>query len=305
MLFAAIDIGSNAVRLYFANVYEKNKHIAIEKASLIRIPLRLGEDVFNTGYISETKKQELLQTLTAFKMLIDVYKPLSYCACATAAMREAANRNEIVSEIKNTTGVSVQVIDGLEEARIIGATEILDDDKKYEYTLYIDVGGGSTEISIVRNETFIDSGSFRIGTIRMLYGKDEPSEWERMKTWLEKHLYISKELICVGSGGNINKLAKIYGNYEQRLLSYKNLEKGYYEIAHTPLNDRIEKMGMRPDRADVIEPAAKIFMQIMKNIQAQIIYVPKIGLADGIIHEVYKSHILNLNNCTIGYKPIV
>lgn len=135
----------------------------------------------------------------------------------------------------------------------------------------------------------MDSNSFRIGTIRMLCGKDEPSEWERLKSWLENYNHISDELICVGSGGNINKLAKIYGNYEQRILSYKNLEKGYAEIVNTPLKDRIEKMGMRPDRADVIEPAARIFMYIMKNINAQAIYVPKIGLADGIIHEVYKS----------------
>lgn len=304
MLFAAIDIGSNAVRLYFANVYDKNKHIVVEKASLIRIPLRLGQDVFDIGYISDIKRKELLQTVTAFKMLIDVYKPLSYHACATAAMREASNRDEIVSEINNKTGVKLHVIDGLEEAKIIGASDVVETEKNYKYTLYIDVGGGSTEISIVNNATFIDSNSFRIGTIRMLCGKDEPLEWERLKNWLQNYIHLSQELICVGSGGNINKLAKIYGNYEQRILSYKNLEKGFIEIVNTPLKDRIEKMGMRPDRADVIEPAAKIFMYIMKNIQAHAIYVPKIGLADGIIHEVYKSFI-NQNNCVLSNKPMV
>lgn len=153
MLFAAIDIGSNAVRLYFANVYDKNKHIVVEKASLIRIPLRLGQDVFDIGYISDTKRKELLQTVTAFKMLIDVYKPLSYHTCATAAMREAANRDEIVAEILSKTQVAVHVIDGLEEARIIGATDVVETDKKYKYTLYIDVGGGSTEISIVNSRS--------------------------------------------------------------------------------------------------------------------------------------------------------
>ena len=287
MLFAAIDIGSNAVRLYFANVYDKHHHIVVEKASLIRIPIRLGEDVFNIGYISDNKRKDLLQTITAFKMLIDVYKPVRYYACATAAMREAGNKDEIVTEIYKNTAVEVHVIDGIEEARIIGTADVVDTDRKSEYTLYIDVGGGSTEISIVNKETFIDSNSFRIGTIRMLYGKDESAEWERLKNWLEKYSNISGELICVGSGGNINKLAKIYGNYEQRILSYKNLEKGHIEIVNTPLIERIEKMGMRPDRADVIEPAAKIFLFIMKHIQAKAIYVPKIGLSDGIVKAMY------------------
>ena len=287
MLLAAIDIGSNAVRLYFANIFIKNSVVVAEKASLIRIPVRLGEDVFSIGYISDVKRKDLLQTMTAFKMLIDVYKPLRYMACGTSAMREASNNTEIIKEIKEKAGIDVKIIDGLEEARIVGATNIIDVDCKYKYAMYIDVGGGSTEISVVQNHKLVDSNSFKIGTIRMLCNKVDEAEWGRMSEWLKTYKADFDKFFCIGSGGNINKLAKIYGCYEDRTLAYKNLEKGYLEIAVTPLTERIEKMGMRPDRADVIEPAAKIFLTIMKTIKAKAIYVPKIGLSDGLIYMMY------------------
>ena len=287
MLLAAIDIGSNAVRLYFANIFSKNDVIIAEKASLIRIPVRLGEDVFSIGSISEIKRKDLIKTMTAFKMLIDVYKPVRYMACATSAMREASNNIEIVKEIKEKAGIDIKIIDGMEEARIVGATNIRKLDDKYKYAMYIDVGGGSTEISVVQNHELRSSNSFKIGTIRMLCNKVKESEWHKMKTWLKTFNEDFDKFLCVGSGGNINKLAKIYGCYEDNTLSYSNLETGYLQIASTSLADRIEKMGMRPDRADVIEPAAKIFLTIMKNIKAKAIYVPKIGLSDGLIYMMY------------------
>jgi len=296
MLFAAIDMGSNAVRLYFANVFLKNKEVVVEKASLIRIPVRLGEDAFSIGYISDEKRKNLIQTVTAFKMLIDVYKPLSYKACATSAMREASNNIEIVNEIKEKTGVDVQIIDGIEEARILCETRSVELEDKYKYALYIDVGGGSTEISVVKDNVLIDSNSFRIGTIRMLCHKDEEIEWIKMKTWLNRYEADFNTFYCVGSGGNINKLEKIYGNYEEKTLSYKNLERGYNNIIETSMADRIKVMGMRPDRADVIEPAAKIFLTIMDTIKAQAIFVPKVGLADGLIHQLYYEYINTIDN---------
>lgn len=295
MLFAAIDIGSNAVRLFFANVFIKKGEIVAEKASLIRIPLRLGEDVFNKGYISDEKRKDLLQTMTAFKMLIDVYKPNDFIACATSAMREASNKADIVNEISKKAGIDIKIIDGIEEAQILCKTNCKELDSKYKYAMYIDVGGGSTDISIVKNHQLYDSNSFKIGTIRMLCNKVESDEWLKMKSWLSSFNNDFKKIYCIGSGGNINKLAKIYGNYNDKTLTYTDLERGYNHIVKTPIIERIEKMGMRPDRADVIEPAAKIFLTIMDTINARAIYVPKVGLADGLIHQMYTEYIKEIN----------
>ena len=292
MLFAAIDIGSNAVRLYFANVFVKNNIVIAEKASLIRIPVRLGEDVFEIGYITDAKRDNLIKTMAAFKLLIDVYKPVNYTACATSAMREASNNTAVIKDIKEKAGIDVKIIDGLEEARIVCATNNLEPAGMFKYAMYIDVGGGSTDISVVQNHKLISSNSFKIGTIRMLCNKVEKSEWAKMKNWLITFSGDFDKFLCIGSGGNINKLAKIYGKYEDRTLSYTKLEKGYKQIVATPVLERIEKMGMRPDRADVIEPAAKIFLTIMKTINASSIYVPKIGLSDGLIYMMYNNNLL-------------
>jgi len=293
MLFAAIDIGSNAVRLYFANAFNKNNTVVIEKASLIRIPVRLGEDVFNTGVISDEKRKNLLQTMAAFSTLIDVYKPLNYMACATSAMREAVNGAEIIDEIKLKTGLDISIIDGTEEARILCTLDCFNLSIQCQNTMFVDVGGGSTEISVARNHQRIISESFRIGTLRILFNKDEAREWLRMNDFLLKLKADFPGLCCIGSGGNINKLAKIYGHYQSHTISYKQLLKGYEQIRKTPLKERIEKMGMRPDRADVIEPAAQIFIKIAETIGIDTIYVPKIGLIDGLIHLLYEAYTLN------------
>lgn len=291
MLFASIDIGSNAVRLFFANVFELRGVPVAEKASLVRIPLRLGEDVFASGCISEQRIANLLKTMHAYKLLIEVYKPLDYIACATSAMREACNGNEIVERIKRETGISIRIVDGIEEAQILCAANNIHLKKKYKYSMYVDVGGGSTEISVLKDHVLVDSCSFKLGTIRILNEKAEKEEWDNLKTWLKKYEASFGRIYIIGSGGNINKLAKLYSTQPDGSLSYPNLKEGYKTLNKLTLKQRIEEMGMRPDRADVIIPAAEIFLYIMKNTDSDFIFVPRIGLSDGLIYTVYNKYI--------------
>ncbi|HNW97402.1 MAG TPA: rod shape-determining protein [Bacteroidales bacterium] len=290
MLFASIDIGSNAVRLYFANVFEIDGIPKAEKASLIRIPLRLGEDVFNTGSISEQRVYNLLKTMNAFKLLIDVYKPVDYIACATSAMREASNNKAIIESIRNASGIDVRVIDGIEEARILCASNNILIEKKYHVAMYIDVGGGSTEISVIKDGVLLASNSFQLGTIRILSAKAHAEEWENLKTWLDQFKNDFGKIYLIGSGGNINKLSKLYSTQPDSSLSYHHLKKGLKELSSLTLQERITDMGMRPDRADVIIPAAEIFIYIMKNTKTDYVFVPRIGLGDGLIYTVYKRY---------------
>lgn len=300
MLFAAIDIGSNAGRLYFANVYEHEGVVIAEKASLVRIPLRLGEDAFKIGKISEERIENLLKTLKAFKLLIEVYQPISYIACATAAMREAQNNKEIVDRTKNEAGIELEVISGLEEARILSATNNIAIGSNYNISMYIDVGGGSTEISMVTKEhKIIASNSFKIGTLRMLNHNNDTLEWKTLKKWLKEFKKDFGKIYCIGSGGNINKINKLYGTKPDDIVSFVNLKNGYNQIRKLSLAKRIEDLGMRPDRADVIVPASQIFLTIMKWAKIDFIYVPKIGLSDGLIHVLYNNYLKNINKTQI------
>jgi len=297
MLFAAIDIGSNAGRLYFANVYEHEGAVIAEKASLVRIPLRLGEDAFKIGKISEERITNLIKTLKAFKLLIEVYQPVSYIACATAAMREAENSSEIVDRIKIEAGIELEVISGLEEARIVGATNNILIGNNYNISMYIDVGGGSTEISIVsKQHHIIASNSFKIGTLRMLNHNTNKVEWDSLKKWLKDFKTDFGKIYCIGSGGNINKINKLYGTKPNDIVTFKDLQNGYNQIRNLTIAKRIEDLGMRPDRADVIVPAAQIFLTIMKWAKIDFVYVPKIGLSDGLIHILYNNFLKNKYN---------
>ncbi len=288
MLFASIDIGSNAVRLLFANVYVTDSQFpTAAKATLVRIPLRLGEDVFKTGKVSEVRIQKLLKTLEAFKLLIDVYDPLCFEACATAAMREASNNIEIIERIKNEAKLDVRIIDGLEEANIIRSSNNLDFSNDYKTTMFIDVGGGSTEISILKDHKFVTCNSFNIGTLRILNKKVEDEAWDEMKEWLNSFKEDLGRINCIGTGGNINRLTKLYGDQVENTLTFAQLKFAYKQLKSIPLKERIEKMGMRPDRADVIVPAAKIFQTIMKAAGIESIIAPKVGLADGLIYRLY------------------
>ncbi len=288
MLLAAIDIGSNAVRLYFSNVYENKGIVVAEKTSLVRIPIRLGEDVFQRGEISMEKYDKLLKTLKAFSLLIDVYKPVSYRAFATAAMREAENKNEILNKIKSETGIKIELLDGIHEAKMLSAFNNIRFDNSHTISMFIDVGGGSTDISVLKKDVFIDSNSFKIGTVRLIENKVKDKEWKNLKKWLKKFEKDHGKILCIGSGGNINKLLKLYGQLPGNILSLDELKKGLKDLKKYTLNERIHVLGLRPDRADVIVPAGKIFKFIMKHTVSNFIYVPKIGLSDGIVTYMYK-----------------
>ncbi|MFP4654472.1 MAG: exopolyphosphatase [Methanohalobium sp.] len=290
MKFAAIDVGSNAVRLLLSIVSEESREPIFEKVSLFRMPIRLGDDAFARGKISEEKIQHLVNTLTGFRYLMDAYSPLDYMACATSAMREAENRDEIVQRIKNSSGIDLDIIDGSKEAEIIYSNRIekfLDGGKAY---LYIDVGGGSTEITLFDNKKIIDSNSFNIGTIRLLEGLVSKNEWKEMKNWIKDVTADYQQISAVGSGGNMNKLFDLANKKYGKPLKYKKLMKVYDYLSNFTYEERIIQLGLKPDRADVILPASKIYLSAMKWGDISKIYVPKSGLADGMIHVLYKKH---------------
>lgn len=288
MLFSSIDIGSNAVRLLFANVFESKAGPVTEKASLIRIPLRLGFDVFNGGNISQQRADDLVKTMLAFKLLIDVYQPVGYRAAATSAMREAGNNQEILDRVTRETGMEIGMIDGIEEANIISSLSNIFVNKNFSKTLYVDVGGGSTELSVLEGERFITSNSFKIGTIRLLADKVDESEWEHMRKWLQQFRADFGRMNCIGSGGNINKITKLYGHPINNMITFDQLVFAYKQLNTMPLAHRIERMGLRPDRADVIVPAARIFVKILKWTGIGTVIAPRIGLADGLVLLQYK-----------------
>ena len=291
-LFASIDIGSNAVRLLFASVYEnQNRTVVAEKATLVRIPVRLGMDVFETGIISEYRESLLIKTLNAYKLLIEVYQPLGVRVCATAAMREAVNSKQVLDRIIETTGFCVDVIDGQEEASIISACNDFSFDSLADHILYVDVGGGSTEISLFSENRYVASKSFNIGTIRYLNGKIDDGEWEIMKGWIRSMIPEHKKTICIGSGGNINKLVKLFGRHDKDYISRKLLKGAYKTLASLSTEERGSQYGMRSDRADVIVPAAEIFLRIMKWGNINRVIAPKFGLADGLAIEQYKEYV--------------
>lgn len=288
MLFSGIDIGSNAVRLLFANVFETKGGPVTEKATLLRIPIRLGMDVFTLGRISEQKIEYLVKTMKAFKLLIDVYQPESYLAAATSAMREASNNKEVMDIVRKESGLTIDLIDGIQEANIISSFSNLMVNKAFSKTLYIDVGGGSTEISIIDGKDFITSNSFKIGTIRLLAEAVEETEWDKMHKWLNQFKADFGRMNVIGSGGNINKITKLYGHAYNNIVNLDQLQYAYKQLNSMPLEKRIEKMGLRPDRADVIVPAAHIFIKILKWTDLQLVSAPKIGLADGLVLMQYK-----------------
>ncbi|MDA3905540.1 MAG: Ppx/GppA family phosphatase [Bacteroidales bacterium] len=292
MLYAAIDIGSNAVRLLFANVFDKQGITRIEKASLIRIPLQLGKDVFKINKINSSRAKNLINTMKAFKLLIDVYKPVDFIVCATAAMREAENNADIMRKIKAETGMNIHLIDGSLEAKIIRSVNTSSFLNSDNLNLLIDVGGGSTELSLEKGNSLIDSQSFKLGTIRLLNNEFKKEIWGEINKWLDQYKDDFGKINCLGTGGNINKYAKLYGQYDIKTLSFEQLKKGYNELRQYNSKERTEIYGFRPDRADVIIPAGKIYLEIMKHIQASSIFVPRIGFVDGLILGLHEKTIL-------------
>ncbi|HEY6161106.1 MAG TPA: exopolyphosphatase [Bacteroidia bacterium] len=294
MKFAAIDIGSNAVRLLFCNVITGNGEPVFKKAELIRIPLRLGEDSFIKGKISPRKEDKLVTTMKAFRYLIDAYDAVDYRACATSAMRDAENSWDIIHRIRKEAGLKVEIIDGKTEADIIYSNHIAEFLDKENAYLYIDVGGGSTEITLFAKGKVVASQSFNIGTIRMLHAQVEKEYWNYFKKWVREVTAGYKPLVAIGSGGNINKIFKMLRRKEGKPLSVNKL-RGLYELLDAySYEDRIKKFGLNPDRADVIMPAARIFLSVMKNAEIEKIYVPEIGLSDGIVHQLFEKYRLKM-----------
>ncbi|MCM4168880.1 Exopolyphosphatase 1 [Arenibacter antarcticus] len=286
--YAAIDIGSNAIRLLTHNVIEeKDKETLFRKSALVRLPVRLGEDVFGKGRISERNEDRLINALKAFQLLMEVHGVEKYMACATSAMREADNGAEVIQRIEDATGIKIQIIDGEKEASIIASTDLKNLIRKEETYLYVDVGGGSTEFTIFSEGKIILSESFKIGTVRLLNDLVHEDLWKELENWLKKNVKGLPNLSIIGSGGNINKLHKMSGRKEGEPLSYIWLKAQYHFLTSLTFEERVSELGLNPDRADVIIPATQIFVSSAKWIGAKKIHVPKIGLSDGIIKTLY------------------
>lgn len=289
--YAAIDIGSNAIRLLIHNVIEeKSKSTQFKKSALIRVPVRLGADSFTKGEISVKNKKRMIDSMQAFKLLMGVHGVEGYMACATSAMREAKNGKEVIAEILKETDINIEVIDGKREAEIIASTDLKSLIKKSKSYLYIDVGGGSTEFTVFTKGKIKVSKSFKIGTVRLLNDMVEDGLWETLEKWLLKHTKGLKKLSIIGSGGNINKLHRMSGKQEGQAISYIWLNAQYNFLNSLSYNDRVSELGLNPDRADVIIPASRIFLSAAKWCGVKKIHVPKIGLSDGIIKTLYYSN---------------
>jgi len=289
--YGAIDIGSNAIRLLISNVIiSKDKEPKFKKSSLVRVPIRLGAEVFVAqGMISEDSIQRLIDALNAFKLLMKTHHVERFKACATSAMREAHNGEEVVQEIFQKTGIQIDIIGGKEEAAIISSTdlnELIEGDSSY---LYVDVGGGSTEFTLFSKGKIINSKSFKMGTVRLINNKKLVNKeiFADVEKWIKKNTKDLKRISLIGSGGNINKLFKMSGRTEGKPISYIYLSAQYQFLKRMSFEERVSELSLNPDRADVIIPATKIYLSAMKWSNARKIYVPKIGLVDGIIKSLH------------------
>ncbi len=288
MILAAIDIGSNAARLLICEVIKTGTKTELNKLNLIRIPLRLGFDVFEKGYIGFRKKKMLVNTIDAFSALMKVYEVDHYIACATSAMRDASNSKEIIKEIKADTGIKIDVITGDLEAEIIyenHIAELLDPNKSY---LYMDVGGGSTEITLFHKNEVAFQKSFDIGTVRLLTNKVTDETWEDLKQSLKELAKKYNKLTAIGSGGNINKVFSMVNSKTLKSLPIEVIREFYRVLEPMSVEERMDVYKLKKDRADVIVPALKIYANAMKWANIEEIHVPKIGLADGLINHLYE-----------------
>ena len=288
MILGAIDIGSNAVRLLIMNVIENTTgKPEFNKINFVRVPLRLGFDVFETGEISNHKVEMLIQTMKAFRHLMKVYEIVDFRACATSAMRDAKNKKEIIKKVQVETGITIEVLSGDKEASLINQTHVAEMlDKNHSY-LYIDVGGGSTEL------TFFDDGkmkyreSFNIGTIRLLKNQVDEKSWTLMQEHLKQNTKSALPITAIGSGGNINKIFSLSKRKEGKPLSLQSLRDFHKELSSHSIPELIRFYKLKEDRADVIVPALFIYINVMRWAEITEIYVPKIGVADGLIQTLY------------------
>ncbi|WP_312342987.1 Ppx/GppA phosphatase family protein [Chryseobacterium binzhouense] len=287
MIIAAIDIGSNAARLLINEVKIQNGKPEFIKLNLLRIPLRLGMDVFTIGKIGDERKKMVIDSMKIFSDLMRIYKVDHYRACATSAMRDAANGQEIIQQVKQTSEIDIEIISGDEEATLIYENHVAEGlDKNFAY-LYVDVGGGSTELTFYENGEMIYERSFNIGTIRLLNNLVTESNWKEMKEEIKKNISSKKPIVAIGSGGNINKVFSMSKTKDGRPISSAHLKKVYKEFNELTVEERMTKYGFRQDRADVLVHALKIYNNVMTWSEITKIFVPKISVADGLIHHIY------------------
>lgn len=286
--FAAIDIGSNAMRLLISNVVEQDgKEPQFNKSSLVRVPIRLGQDAFTVGEISPENIDRMVDAMKAFNLLMKVHKVERYMAFATSAMREAYNAKEVVALIKKKADIKIEIIDGKKEAAIIASTDLHHLIKSDETYLFVDVGGGSTEFTLFSDGKLINSRSFKAGTVRLLNNMVHDVVWDEIEKWIKTNTADYEEVTLIGSGGNINKLFKMSGKQQEKPLSYIYINSQYAFLNSLTYEQRISELGLNSDRADVIIHATRIYLNAMKWSGARQIYVPKIGLSDGIVKAMY------------------
>ena len=288
--YAAIDIGSNAVRLLIKSIdREAVQEKKIKKVMMLRVPLRLGFDVFSIGELSEKKADKLRRLMKAFRQLMKIYDVDDYRACATSAMRDARNGRTIIKKIEKDTGIRIEIIDGQEEARMIYNNHIECMEDRLGNYMYVDVGGGSTEINLLTNGELVWSVSYNIGTVRMLSNAVKEGTWQQMEEELMKVTEGVAAINIIGSGGNINKLFRLADKKDKKLqrLPVSSLQTVYDVLKPLTPEERVEAFSLKQDRADVIVPAAEIFLKIAEVVHAEYIYVPVIGLSDGIIDNLY------------------
>ena len=289
MILGAIDIGSNAARLLITEVTENDKKTDFEKLNLVRVPLRLGFDVFEKKEISAEKTSMLLNTIRSFKFLMDAYRVTNYKAAATSAMRDAQNGPEIINTVEDSTGIRIEIISGDDEAAFIYENHIAENLANDNSYLYIDVGGGSTELTCFADNRLLFKKSFNIGTIRLIKNQVTEAHWDQMKEFLKKEMRtMAKHLTAIGSGGNINKVFSLSKRKDGKPLTLELLKDYYKELNSFSVTDRMRLYNLKADRADVIVPALQIYVNVMRWIDAEEIFVPKIGLADGLIQALYR-----------------
>jgi exopolyphosphatase/guanosine-5'-triphosphate,3'-diphosphate pyrophosphatase len=291
MKYAAIDIGTNAARLLIGELFEEKGQSSVKKITYLRIPLRLGDDVFEDGRISTKKLEMFIKTISVFSLLAQIYDVKNIRAVATSAMRIAENSKNVIAEINAQTGVKIEVISGDEEAKLIlGGFSLLNIPKKIAF-IVIDVGGGSTEISVFENGKRIASKSFELGTIRILKGKSSPEIWSDLTMWITENIDVLEDHLLFGTGGNIQKAHDIIAQKENDSLSLIEIEKLQAELAPLSLTERMNRFSIKEERADVLVPALDIYIYILKELNIRTLQVPNIGLSDGMIYAMHKEEL--------------
>ena len=287
--FAAIDIGSNAIRILIANIIQTDHGVVFQKNSLIRSPVRLGEDSFTLGEISPKSLKRFIKTMKAFKLLMNIHGVSKYKAYATSALREANNSSHVINMVKKKAGIKVEIIDGIKEAEIISNNKISEFINTQKTFLFVDVGGGSTEFTFISEGIHVASKSFKIGTVRLINNLVDDRVWIGIEKWIKKNSKKFQKITLMGSGGNINKLFKLSNIKEGKPLSKIKLSQLFKLLEDLNYEERVLKFDLNPDRADVIVPAARIYLKALEWSGGQKIYVPRFGLSDGMIKYMYKN----------------